>query len=101
MAVTTLRQISMDELMAMFDPSVHQGIQQAVSKFRPTHVVVFENLQMDSSEFGQRTALTIGGPENTYKTLDEVREGRLGDVPSRFQYPTHYAVAEGAKQDGQ
>jgi hypothetical protein len=98
MAVTKLKQIDMPALLAMFEPEVWPKIEEAIKKFKPTHVVVFECLQMDSSSFGKRTALTIGGPENTYKTLGEVKDGRLGDVPSRFQYPTYYAeVTEGAR----
>jgi len=98
MAVTKLVQIDMPALMSMFEPEVRPSIEECIRRFRPTQVVVFECLQMDSSSFGKRTALTIGGPENTYKNLDEVKNGRLGDVPSRFQYPTHYAeIEEGAK----
>ena len=46
-----------------------------------------ECLQMDSSQFGKRSALCLG-PHCTYGVGEIERGMRLGDVPSRFQYPT-------------
>lgn len=51
--------------------------------------VVFENLDFCSPEFGHRT-FVVFGPQRTYKTLEELCAGHLGDVPSRFEYATRY-----------
>lgn len=54
-----------------------------------THVVVFENHMLDSSEHGARTAMLVG-PSNTYRTLDALgADGSLKhlyDTPSQRQY---------------
>jgi len=90
MPVTSLTEITLSELYKMFHKSVHSDLDAKIVKTRAEYVVVFENLQMDSSNFGHRSALMIGAQcEN--KTIDDIRERRLGDVPSRFQYPVHYA----------
>jgi hypothetical protein len=52
-------------------------------------VMAFRVEQLDSSQAGHMTFL-IYGPGCTYKTVDEIAAGRLGDVPSRFAYPFAY-----------
>lgn len=96
MPVTELKKTTFEEVLKMFDPKVHDALKANYEKKGTQGIVVFENLQMDSSNFGQRTAL-IYGPGCSYPTLDALREGRLGDVPSRFQYPTFYAEKEAKK----
>ncbi len=90
MVVTKLEKVSMKELLEKFGLEIRPVIEERAQKLGASHVVCFENLQMDSSAFGAMTALMIG-PTCTYKTLDEVRERRLGELPSVFQYPTCYA----------
>lgn len=83
----TLTPLTADEFFAAFDPSIHDKLRALLDRPDVAGMVVFENLQMDSPAFGARSALAFG-PGCTYKTPDELRGKRLGDVPSRFEYPT-------------
>ena len=94
-ARSTAKQITLEALVAMFDEEVHPLIRGNAASAGVSHIVVCEVLQMDSSSFGKRVALSVG-PDCTF-TLDHVLDTphfRLGNVPSRFQYPTHYAPAK-------
>lgn len=51
-------------------------------------MIVFENLQMDSSAFGRRTAM-IYGPGCTYKKPEDCEGQHLNDLPSQRQYPQY------------
>jgi len=51
-----------------------------------TGLVLFENLQMDSSSYGRMTAMLIG-PTNTYKSVEDCEGKFLGELPSHRQYP--------------
>jgi len=87
-----MKEITLEQLFSHFDPEVHDAIRKAILRNNASHLVVFECLQMDSSNLGKRTALCVG-PTCTY-TLDHVINTphfRIGDVPSRFEYPTMYA----------
>lgn len=90
MAVTKLEKITMNQLLEMFAPSVHENLRRMEEREDVTHLVVFTNLDLSSSHRGEQTAMAIG-PGCTYKTLDEIKDSHLGEVPSMFQYPTHYA----------
>ena len=86
-----LKKLTETEFLDLFDPSVHDAILASANRYKDCEAIVcFENLQMDSSCFGDRAALVVG-PSNTY-TLAKILEpgARLGDVPSRFQYPVAY-----------
>ena len=82
----TIKLITMDELLAKFDPRTRPAIQMLPKK-QPTatHIALFENLQMDSSAVGQCTAVLVG-PENTFKTLEAIDGGHIGDLPSQRQH---------------
>lgn len=58
-------------------------------------ICIFENLDMWSSNLGESSALAYG-PGCTYKTIDDLKGQHLGDVPSRFKYPTQYYEKEQA-----
>lgn len=83
--------IPLDELLAKFDKAYHRPIRDLLDQEHVQGIVVFENLQMDSSQFGNRGAV-IYGTTCTYKTVEECAAGRLGDVPSRFAYPVAYVA---------
>jgi len=87
----TIRKVTEVEFLDMFDVSVQNAIMASAARYRDCEALVcFENLQMDSSQLGARTALVVG-PNNTLK-LAQLEDGgtRLGDCPSRFQYPVAY-----------
>jgi hypothetical protein len=81
--------ITREEFLAQFHDEAQETLIKALARPDVTGVVCFENLQMDSSHFGERSGLVFG-PGCTYKLLADVLAGRLGDVPSRFKYPVSY-----------
>ena len=82
-----VKEVSEQEFLALFDESVREKIKSSARTCKAEVVVCCEVLQMDSSQFGKRTVLCLG-PHCTYP-VSEIEKGlRLGDVPSRFQYPT-------------
>lgn len=81
----------MRDFALLFDPSVHDAINESCARYPDREAVVcFENLDMNSHAYGSRTACVVG-PSNTWK-LEDVLAGntRLGHSPSRFQYPVCY-----------
>lgn len=58
----------------------------ATESEEPYGLIFFEVLDMCSSQLGSSTVV-LGGPTCS-NTVDQLIAGRLGDVPSRFKYPT-------------
>lgn len=81
------------ELLAMFPKEVWVALEELRAREDVSHIVVFENPMLDSSQCGRRTAVAIG-PGCTYKTLDEVRGRCLGQTPSVQQWPAYYFAKE-------
>lgn len=77
----------MSDFLALLSKPMCRDIAERIKMFKPTHLVLFENQQMDSSNFGNRTCLCVG-PNNTYKTVEDVKSSHLNDLPSQRQYPT-------------
>lgn len=88
-----MKEIPFDELLEHFDPETKSGMLERIGEFGSTHVALMENLQMDSREghYGAMTALLVG-PNNTYKTVEELEGRHLNDLPSQRQYCTRFAV---------
>lgn len=86
-----MKQITLAQLLKLFDAEVRPRIQAIAARTDASHLVVFENGQFDSSQAGARTAMLIG-PGCTHKTLDAVRGQHLHDLPSQRQYPVSYVV---------
>jgi DNA polymerase III epsilon subunit-like protein len=87
-----MKEITFDELLEEFDESVHEAICRSIGKNDATHIVVAENVQLDSSLLGARTAMAVG-PTCTDKTVEECEGRWLNDLPSQRQYFVRYAVA--------
>jgi hypothetical protein len=81
-----MKQITIDELFSLFDKEMHDGLVKALDLPGTDGAVVFENLQLDSSALGQRTAV-VYGPGRSAKTYAELGATHLNDLPSRRQYP--------------
>jgi hypothetical protein len=59
-----------------------------------TAMIMFQNIQMDSSTFGEQTMLFVG-PTCTYKTPDAIPAGyHIYDLPSQRQYPECWTEME-------
>lgn len=68
-------------------------VKQMLQEQAPMHVVLFENLDMSSSQFGSCSLLAVG-PNHSQKSVEECEGGYLGDIPSERQYPTGWCPAE-------
>jgi hypothetical protein len=78
------------QLLEMFDPTVHSRLIANWNKPGVTGMVVFECLDMCSSNLGKRSAL-LTGADCTYKSASACEGQHLNDLPSQRQYPTCYA----------
>ena len=84
----TVERLEWAAFLAMFDESVHGAVTAARLMQGTSALVVFENLAMDSSAFGERTAMRVGS--GCSYTLEEAVKSHLGQTPSRFQYARAY-----------
>lgn len=88
-----MKQLKETEFLDLFDPSIHDKILASAARYPDCEgIVCFENqdLGIVCRRGLERKALVVG-PSNTYTLSDCQKPGaRLGDVPSRFQYPTFY-----------
>ncbi len=84
-----IKRVTMEEFMALFaDAETQRQIKASMQRFPDaTGVVCFENQDMCSSHLGHRSAMIVG-PSNTYTGIDVCDGHHLGDLPSRFQWPT-------------
>lgn len=69
------------------------SLERQIARPDVTAAIVYQNLQMDSSQHGHIVVLVVG-PGCTYKTISSAAVGRLGDVPSRFLYAVAYYKKE-------
>ena len=92
-----LKRITLEDLFGLFDPEIHKQIQTLHDKPNALGLVVYENLQMDSSQFGARAVLVVG-PGFSTPSIEIASKNRLGDVPSRFQYPTKYVAPDSIEE---
>lgn len=86
---TNPRRISRKKLFSLFDASVHHNIENLLTMSGVDGVAVFENLELYVGAPHNRQALAYG-PDCTYARLADLKDGHLGDVPSRMAYCTMY-----------
>ena len=84
-----MQELKLEALIAMFDSSVRARIEELAADPETTGLVVFENQQMDSSHFGDRSVMCVG-PNRTYKTVEECEGRWLNDLPSQRKYATAF-----------
>jgi hypothetical protein len=53
-------------------------------------LVIYECLQMDSSELGRRTTMVVGPGCEGAESIEKASQGHLYDLPSQRQYPRAY-----------
>lgn len=85
------------EYLDWFKANVCQALYQRYPRL--THIAMFQNLELRPDRTPPTQFLAIG-PENTYKTLEEVNGEHLGDVPSRFMYFRWALTVEDLKASG-
>jgi hypothetical protein len=88
-----VKSVSKAQFFALFSPPMQDELEEKWTDEGAAGFVCYENLQMDSSEFGKRTA-HVFGPGFAYNSVGQVVRSvpRLGGAPSRFQYPVAYCV---------
>jgi len=88
-----MREIPKAEFLAEFDDSIHSDIEKAFERYPDCEaLVMFENQDFCSSEFGRRQCLVVG-PSNTFKSVEDCKGKWLNDLPSQRQYPASYCLA--------
>lgn len=70
-----------------FDEKVHKDILACWRKAGTSAMVMFEDLELGPDKRSYGKALPVG-PDWSYKAVEHVQGQRIGDVPSRFQWPT-------------
>lgn len=89
---TKLPQLHLDVFLALFDPIVHATLANRWALHPDAEAfVVFENLMLDSSACGERTAVVVG-PSCTFKSVAWCEGKWLNDLPSQRQYAVGYCV---------
>jgi len=73
------------------EPSVRENIEASIAKNKATHLVLFENQDFCSSQFGAKSVVCVG-PECTYKTPQDCEGKWLHDLPSQRQYATTFCA---------
>jgi len=88
---TPIPSLTSTEFLALFPSTdIHMAMKRALERYPDAlGMVCYENLAFDSSQFGERAMLVIG-PSNTIRTLEDVKNTPIGDVPSRFKYPVSF-----------
>lgn len=81
--------LTWEQLIYLVSPAFTERVTQNAAREDVDGVAVFEVRNMDSSARGNKSFL-IYGPGCTYKTLDAIAKGVLGDTPSRHAYPIAY-----------
>jgi len=84
-----MKKINKEQLLELFDPSVHGKIEELLAKSDVNGAIVFENHDMCSSNLGARTAV-IYGDNQTYKTAEQAHGKWINDLPSQRQYADSY-----------
>jgi len=72
-------------------PSVRERIEAAIVRNKATHLVLFENHDFCSSQFGTRSVVCVG-PDCTYRTPQDCEGKWLNDLPSQRQYATAFCA---------
>lgn len=86
-----MEQIDFTTLLELFDEPQAMEIREKASSGRSTHVVLCEVLQMDSSQYGRRAALCVGGPRNTYQDPRDLEGRWYGEGVADRHYFTKFA----------
>ena len=86
-----MQQVLITEILSMMDETVQQKVLDLALEPATKGIILFENVDMWSSNLGHRSVLCFG-PDRTCKSIEEIKGQHLGDVPSRFLYPQIYAI---------
>lgn len=84
-----LTEITEKEFFALFDKSTHTALRRAATATKATHLVLFENIALDTVASGQKSAVVVG-PSCHFKTPADCVAGLLNDLPLHRQCATKF-----------
>jgi hypothetical protein len=84
-----LRPFSEAEVLEMFDQSVHESLRALHAREGVEGLMVYECLDLSSSQLGARAALAFG-PACSIKSAHAAAAIHLGDLPSERKHPIGY-----------
>jgi hypothetical protein len=87
--IDSIKNVSLQGILEGMEVS-EESIRLRAERLDAEFLVRFENLNFDSSRFGE-TKLLFVGSGCTYKTVEELVGKHLGETPSVFMYPVSYA----------
>jgi hypothetical protein len=102
--VCKAKHVSLEDLLKLFHPEVHEGLMALALRGGVEYLVCFENLDMSSSQFGHRSAVSAGTPDEKHPkrwSLEFILQTpsiRLGNVSDRHQPPVAYASTGALKR---
>ena len=95
--MSEIRKLSWSEFIAQFDESIRDTLVTCRKKEGVDGMVMLVNHVMDSSRFGDRTAM-IYGPSCTYKSLEMITEQKGGvyitGLPSSASFAESYTTED-------
>jgi hypothetical protein len=84
------KKLSAKDFLLQFDKEIHQAIIDAANRYKDCEgAVMFQNVDMCSSELGRMQCLIVG-PSNTFTGVDFCDGKWLNDLPSQRQYPQNW-----------
>ena len=88
-----IKQATAEEFLKEMNPECVEHVKKMVKKTGATGLVLFRNMNMTASAFGNSTIMAFG-PTCTYKTVEQVEGGHLNDMPSQQQHPMIWVSAK-------
>ena len=88
-----IKQVTAVEFLKEVNPECVEDVKKMVKKTGAAGLVLFRNMNMTASAFGNSTIMAFG-PKCTYKTVEQVQGGRLNDMPSQQQHTLMWVPAE-------
>jgi hypothetical protein len=82
-----LKKVEYMEILETMDVETWPHIGDMIDRLEATAIVLFKNLELGRTD---QTVMAIG-PNCTYKSIEDVRGGHLGDTLSSHQYPIMWA----------
>lgn len=95
----SIKKVAFDELLKEVDPATVSSVRAMAKKTAATGLVLFRNMDFNSSNFGCQSLVAIG-PTCTYKVIEECEGKHLNDLPSQRQYPDMWCPVQSEVQDG-
>jgi hypothetical protein len=87
------KKVTLDEILAKVHPTIHKRVREMYFTAGVDGVMLFEQLEIAPGREETLRSVLMFGPRCS-NNFESASTGHLGDVPSRFQYPTLYCLKE-------